>query len=654
MATVKLLVLDESKGAHRVVEYGDVVVDASGTPIDFFQDIAEVLEIGTDAGEYPITNLGAVTLSTGNLTVSDGDLIVSNGVLTVTGNATVYGAFTVSGDLATFDSGIKLTAGGVELTGTGDIDISNGVLNVSDLGTFGGGIEVTSGDIVISGSGNVDIQSGTLDVQGLTTLSGGLTVDDGDVDIQNGTLDVDGLTTLNTVLIYNGSADAYVEFQNGAATWSVGIDYSDSNRFKIHPASALADTSLVSMTSTNVTIDPNNAGGGAVVITNSADGTTYLEVSTTSATADAWIRLSAGSAWSVGVDNSNSDAFTISNTFNLGTTANNLFVLGTGGLNLNNVFGFTMTAAVGTVFGAIVHNTHATGMTELKLDNDGTGACQVRYDRGGAFWSTGMYIAGDDRFKIHNAVATVATSLFEIDTSGNVYVNAGNIEMSSGKWIGDSSTTARVLFDSGPRLYLYGDSTYPFLSMDVSTGILWSQAKTGLASYQLDNVNGTTGSVSLYLGTNGSGDSYLVINAGSLWAVGVDNSDSDNFKIAQAAILGTALTDHVIITTAGVMSVPNGQIQAHAGNSNAPGLSFINTTTVGIDSWGNNLQLVANGSGRLIVANDGSTVTIASANLLLGSVKSGSTQALAGAAANEVWKTSGHVSLADNVLMHGV
>jgi len=36
------------------------------------------------------------------------------------------------------------------------------------------------------------------------------------------------------------------------------------------------------------------------------------------------------------------------------------------------------------------------------------------------------------------------------------------------------------------------------------------------------------------------------------------------------------------------------------------------------------------------------------------SIKSGATQAGAGAAANEVWKTSGHATLPDNVLMIGV
>lgn len=42
------------------------------------------------------------------------------------------------------------------------------------------------------------------------------------------------------------------------------------------------------------------------------------------------------------------------------------------------------------------------------------------------------------------------------------------------------------------------------------------------------------------------------------------------------------------------------------------------------------------------------------ANIFLTQIKSGSDQANAGAAANEIWKTSGHATLPDNVLMIGV
>jgi len=41
-------------------------------------------------------------------------------------------------------------------------------------------------------------------------------------------------------------------------------------------------------------------------------------------------------------------------------------------------------------------------------------------------------------------------------------------------------------------------------------------------------------------------------------------------------------------------------------------------------------------------------------HLLIPTIKSGATQAAAGAAANEVWKTAGHASLPNNILMIGV
>jgi len=40
--------------------------------------------------------------------------------------------------------------------------------------------------------------------------------------------------------------------------------------------------------------------------------------------------------------------------------------------------------------------------------------------------------------------------------------------------------------------------------------------------------------------------------------------------------------------------------------------------------------------------------------VVIANIKSGATQAAAGAAAGEIWKTSGHSSLPDNVLMIGV
>lgn len=59
------------------------------------------------------------------------------------------------------------------------------------------------------------------------------------------------------------------------------------------------------------------------------------------------------------------------------------------------------------------------------------------------------------------------------------------------------------------------------------------------------------------------------------------------------------------------------------------------------------------GSGDLAITCTGTMITLNDL-LFLTSIKSGATQAAAGAAANEVWKTNGHASLPNNVLMIGV
>ena len=46
--------------------------------------------------------------------------------------------------------------------------------------------------------------------------------------------------------------------------------------------------------------------------------------------------------------------------------------------------------------------------------------------------------------------------------------------------------------------------------------------------------------------------------------------------------------------------------------------------------------------------------SITGSTIHISSIKSGATQAAAGAAANEIWKTNGHDTLPDNVLMIGV
>jgi hypothetical protein len=57
----------------------------------------------------------------------------------------------------------------------------------------------------------------------------------------------------------------------------------------------------------------------------------------------------------------------------------------------------------------------------------------------------------------------------------------------------------------------------------------------------------------------------------------------------------------------------------------------------------------------VLFTNNTAALTIDSArHIFLSTVRSGATQAAAGAAATELWKTSGHATLPDNVVMIGV
>lgn len=88
--------------------------------------------------------------------------------------------------------------------------------------------------------------------------------------------------------------------------------------------------------------------------------------------------------------------------------------------------------------------------------------------------------------------------------------------------------------------------------------------------------NTSSGAVS-YLEVNGAtaGDPYVKFNISGVqnWVAGVDNSDSDKFKISASNLLGSG--DIIAFTTAG-------QAQFNNGTAGAPSVSFINDTDTGL------------------------------------------------------------------------
>jgi hypothetical protein len=128
-------------------------------------------------------------------------------------------------------------------------------------------------------------------------------------------------------------------------------------------------------------------------------------------------------------------------------------------------------------------------------------------------------------------------------------------------------------------------------------------------------------------------------NAATQLAVGnVNNHASAYSQITAASNAGGA--NYVTLISA----PPLGEVLTVVGlsgilSANAAGLFIGNTSNTP-------LYLGTQGAYRL-------TIT-AAGYVSLHVIHAGATQAAAGAAANEIWKTSGHATLPDNVLMIGV
>lgn len=118
--------------------------------------------------------------------------------------------------------------------------------------------------------------------------------------------------------------------------------------------------------------------------------------------------------------------------------------------------------------------------------------------------------------------------------------------------------------------------------------------------FTVNNTNTTAGDSRFraIVGGTGAGDPYstYIVTGGSTWTTGVDNSDSDNYKLSASAALGT--TDIAIWTTAGAMTnalgltLTNGNLTFGTAGNKIISTSVGTTTTAGANSFGS-VTLVA-------------------------------------------------------------
>ena len=204
---------------------------------------------------------------------------VASSVAAFAGGVTIAGDLTISGDdltMGTNTSGHILVADGtnfnpvavsgdVTMSSGGAITIANGAVENAMLADDAVGADELAANAVV----NASVASGAAIAVNKTALVAGT-----NITLATNTLNVDdsflvnsGDDTTSGVItsagykanVADGSGDVTFAFQQGGTTsYIMGLDDSDSNTFKIHSATALADTSDFTMdASGNITI----AGG---------------------------------------------------------------------------------------------------------------------------------------------------------------------------------------------------------------------------------------------------------------------------------------------------------------------------------------------------------------------------------------------------------
>lgn len=103
------------------------------------------------------------------------------------------------------------------------------------------------------------------------------------------------------------------------------------------------------------------------------------------------------------------------------------------------------------------------------------------------------------------------------------------------------------------------------------------------------------------------------------------------------------------------------QVRAQAKTTGWCGYTFLNHSTSDNFHWAileelgtNDLHFMYGNQAAAKDLTKAMTIDYATGAILIHTVKSGATQGASGAVANEVWKTSGHATLPDNVIMIGV
>jgi len=315
---------------------------------------------GDDAGdEWKLNIADGGVLTLGNDINSAGTYVthltltpnatVANSTAAFAGNVTVAGDLTISGDdltMGTNTSGHVLVADGsnfnpvaisgdVTIAANGAVTIANGAVENAMLADDAVGADELAANAVV----NASVASGAAIAISKTALVAGT-----NITLATNTLNVDDAFLINSgddttsgvvtsagykLNVGAGSGDVTTQFQQGGTTlFTVGIDDSDSEKFKIHSSTALADTSDFEITSAGVVslASDLNVGGNTILTGNlTVNGTTTTVNTATLGVVDPIIHLQTASDGGALGSDTNKDVGLVMQYHN-GSAAKNAFL----------------------------------------------------------------------------------------------------------------------------------------------------------------------------------------------------------------------------------------------------------------------------------------------------------------------------------------
>ena len=400
-------------------------------------------------------------------------------------------------------------------------------------------------------------------------------------------------------LTQQGSGDASMSWTAGAATWTWGVDNSDSDKFIMVRGTDLSTNQYIVASTT----DALGFFGTAInkltmhasdTVTNGTFGIIQ------SSTGDASIRLSIANTttnWAFGIDNSDSDMFKLSLGNTLGT--DDVYRINTG-LSFNIIIHGSATSFT-------VGNTTVPNLSHLEVKGPSVGAntvwrsitikaplktvssnstnimyaFQVESTSGAYNISSGVVDLGArhglvlEAFADESAFQGTLQAQAALFLRHGIQVGTGTVTNSYGVLIdflndgGGTVTNAWGIFQSNTAVKNYFDGPTGFGATPGTNYKVVAQKSDSVTTAIMQIIQASTGDAAF---------EYL-LNGGQAWITGIDNSDSDKWKVSSGNALGT--NDRLVIDTTGNTGVgissPTSLI--HVNGSMAAAITSVSSNT---------------------------------------------------------------------------